>query len=253
MKSKIQITLSILFAIFLSACATTSDEDFENDGKTAAALYEEAKSALNQEDYETAIQRLEALEARFPFGKYAQQAQLDMAYAYYKYEEPLSATSAASRFIKLYPRHPYVDYAYYLKGLIEFNQGQSFFDKFAPEDQAKRDPEAAKKSFLYFSDLVTRHPESKYAKDAIKRMIFLRNNLALHELFVARHYMKRGAYLAAANRAKFIIQAYQKSPSTPEALQVLSQAYEALRLGDLAKDSLRVYELNFGKSISEKL
>ncbi|HFE39658.1 MAG TPA: outer membrane protein assembly factor BamD, partial [Gammaproteobacteria bacterium] len=170
MNSKTLFLALGLLLLLLSACATTSDEDFEDDGKTAAALYEEAKSALEQEDYETAIQRLETLEARFPFGKYAQQAQLDMAYAYFKFEEPQSATSAADRFIKLYPRHPYVDYAYYLKGLIQFNQGQSFFDKFAEENQAKRDPEAARKSFAYFSELVKRFPNSKYAKDSIERM-----------------------------------------------------------------------------------
>ena len=247
MNSKTLFLALGLLLLLLSACATTSDEDFEDDGKTAAALYEEAKSALEQEDYETAIQRLETLEARFPFGKYAQQAQLDMAYAYFKFEEPQSATSAADRFIKLYPRHPYVDYAYYLKGLIQFNQGQSFFDKFAEENQAKRDPEAARKSFAYFSELVKRFPNSKYAKDSIERMTFLRNNLARHELFVARHYMARNAYVAAANRAKYIIQYYQKSPSTPEALKVLRQAYKNLRLNDLASDSQRVYEMNFKK------
>ncbi len=247
MPSKIFLPLLCSLLLLLSACATTLDEDFEHDGKTAAALYEEAKSALNREDYETAIQRLETLEARFPFGKYAQQAQLDMAYAYYKFEEPQSATSAANRFIKLYPRHPYVDYAYYLKGIIQFNQGQSFFDQFTKDDQARRDPDAARKSFLHFSDLVKRFPESKYTEDAIARMTFLRNNLALHELFVAQHYMKRGAYVAAANRAKYIIQTYQKSPSTPEALRILSQAYKNLQLDDLAQDSLRVYDLNFGE------
>jgi len=240
--------------LFLSACATTSEEDFEEDNKTAAALYEEAKTALAQEDYETAIQRLETLEARFPFGKYAQQAQLDMAYAYYKFEEPESATSSANRFIKLYPRHPYVDYAYYLKGIIKFNQGQSFFDRFGDNDQAKRDPDAAQKSFFFFSELVRRFPQSKYAQDATERMTYLRNNLAQHELFVAEHYMKRGAYLAAANRAKYIIQNYQKSPATPEALKILSQAYKKLRLDDLAKDSMRVYNLNYGeKNSSEKM
>jgi len=245
MKSKTLIFLLCLLSLLLSACATTSDDDFEEDNKTAAALYEEAKSALAQEDYETAIQRLETLEARFPFGKYAQQAQLDMAFAYYKFEEPESATSAANRFIKLYPRHPYVDYAFYLKGLIKFNQGQSFFDKFSEDDQAKRDPEAARKSFLFFSDLVRRYPESKYAADAVERMTFLRNNLALHELFVAQHYMERGAYLAAVNRTKYIIQNYQKSPSTPEALLLQSKAYKKLRLDDLAEDSQRVYDMNF--------
>jgi len=245
LKSLLTITFALFLTLQLSACATVDEESFEDADKTAAALYEEAKSALAQEDYETAIQRLESLEARFPFGKFAQQAQLDMAFAYYKFEEPESAISSANRFIKLYPRHPHADYAYYLKGLVKFNQGQSMFDGLTSQDPAQRDPEAASRSFQFFRDLIKNFPNSKYAKDASERMVYLRNNLARHELYAAQHYMKREAYLAAANRAKYIIETFQTTPSTPDALLVMVEAYKELRLNDLASDAQRVYDLNF--------
>lgn len=246
-KSVFFLIFALFFTLLLTSCATTDEESFENSDKTAAALYEEAKSALAQEDYETAIQKLESLEARFPFGKYAQQAQLDMAYAYFKFEEPESAISSANRFIKLYPRHPHADYAYYLKGLVKFSQGQSIFDDLTSQDPAQRDPEAASRSFQFFSELIRRYPKSKYAKDASERMVYLRNNLARHELLAAKHYMNRKAYLAAANRGKYIIENFQTSPSTADALLLMVDAYKALRLDDLANDAKRVYELNYAK------
>jgi len=243
---KFPLIFIIPFLLLITSCATThEDETFEESYKTAAALYEEAKSALSQEDYETAIQKLETLEARFPFGKYAQQAQLDMAFAYYKFEEPESAIASANRFIKLYPRHPYVDYAYYLRGVVKFSQGVSIFDDFASQDPAKRDPEAARNAFKFFEQLVKRFPQSKYTQDALQRMKYLRNNLARHELFAAKHYMARGANVAAANRAKYILTHFQYSPSTPEALLLLEEAYKNLRLKDLADDTKRIYHFNF--------
>lgn len=245
LQSSIILAFTLFFALQLTGCATVDENAFEDGDKTAAALYAEAKSALNQQDYETAIQKLESLESRFPFGKYAQQAQLDMAYAYYKFEEPESAVSSANRFIKLYPRHPHADYAYYLKGLVKFNQGQSMFDDIASQDPAHRDPESVTRSFQYFSELIKRFPNSKYSQDAVERMIYLRNNLARHELFAAQHYMKREAYLAAANRAKYIIENFQTTPSTPDALLLMVEAYKKLRLTDLADDTQRVYNLNF--------
>ncbi len=246
-----QATLTVSFALLLtlligvSGCATVDEESFEDADKTAASLYADAKSALNQQDYETAIQKLESLESRFPFGKYAQQAQLDMAYAYYKFEEPESAISSANRFIKLYPRHPHADYAYYLRGLVKFNQGQSMFDSIASQDPAHRDPESVMRSFQYFSELIKRYPNSKYSKDASERMVYLRNNLSRHELYAAQHYVKRKAYLAAANRAKYIIENFQTTPSTPDALLLMINAYQKLKLDDLAADAQRVYNLNF--------
>jgi len=237
-------TLSIAL---LSSCASVPDSELSSvdADKTARSLYAEAKSALEAGDYETAIQRLESLEARFPFGRYAQQAQLDIAYAYYKYDEPDSAVSAANRFIKLYPRHPKVDYAFYLKGVIKFNQGRSVFDSLDAQSAAKRDSGAARKAFQYFSDLIERFPESKYSEDAIERMVYLRNSLASNEIFAAKFNMKRGAYIAAVNRAKYVIQYFQRSPSVPDALEIMVLGYHKLRLHDLAHDALRILEFNF--------
>ncbi len=244
MKSIVKITI-LVSLIVIAGCATTTENDTEEANKTASALYAEAKSALAQEDYETAIQKLESLEARFPFGKYAQQAQLDMAYAYFKFEEPESAVASADRFIRLYPRHPNVDYAFYLKSLVRFTQGHSAFDKISGTDPAKRDPESARKSFLYFSQLVSRFPDSKYTPDAIERMKYLRNSLARHELYAAEYYMKMGAYVAAANRTKYILENFYMTPSTKEALLIMIDAYEELQLDKLAADAQRVYDLNF--------
>jgi len=237
-------TLSITF---LSSCASVPDSELSSIGadKTAHSLYAEANSALEAGDYETAIQRLESLEARFPFGRYAQQAQLDIAYAYYKYDEPDSAVSAANRFIKLYPRHPKVDYAYYLKGVIKFNQGRSVFDSLNAQDPAKRDSGAARKAFQYFSDLINRFPDSNYSEDTIERMVYLRNSLARNEIFAAKFNMERGAYIAAVNRAKYVIQYFQRSPSVPDALEIMVIGYHKLRLHELANDALRILEFNF--------
>jgi len=242
-------TLGVLFLglISLIGCATTDEHSFADEDldKTAANIYREAKSALDKGDYETAIQRLETLEARFPFGRYAQQAQLDIAYAYFKYDEPESAVAATNRFIKLYPRHDNVDYAYYLKGLVRFSQSHSVFDKFSSQDPAKRDPLTVRQSFQHFNELVTRFPESKYAEDSRERMVYLRNNLARYELYAARYYLKMGAYVAAATRGKKIIESFQLTPSVPEALAIMVQAYRKLGLHDLARDSKAVLELNF--------
>lgn len=238
---------TLVLFILLSACASTEEDDLfgEDADKTAAILYAEAKDALRAADYETAIQRLEALEARFPFGRFAQQAQLDIAYAYYKYDEPDSAVAAAERFIKLYPRHRRVDYAYYLRGLVRFSQGRGTFDNLPGQDPAKRDPGAAKMAFQFFDELVTRFPNSTYAEDAVERMRYLRNNLARYEIYVGEFYMRRQAYLAAANRGKYVLEYFQKTPSTPDALALMVRAYNKLGMTDLADDSMRVLQLNF--------
>src|SRR6185369_2527857 len=166
--------------------------------------YSEAKSNLNEGNYEKAIKLYEKLEARYPYGRYAQQAQLEIAYAYYKDKDVASALAAADRFIKLHPGHPNVDYAYYLKGLANFNDDLGVLgnmaEKFTGQDMTERDPKAARESFDAFRDLVTRFPESKYRADSMERMNYLVNSLASHEVHVARYYMKRGAYVAAANR-----------------------------------------------------
>ncbi len=212
---------------------------------SAQKLYTEAKASLTSGDYEQAIKYFRLLEARYPFGRYAQQAQLEVAYAHYKYDEPEAAIAAADRFIQLYPRHPNVAYAYYLKGLANYNRGKGLVERYLPQDPSERDPGAALQSFRDFSELIKRYPDSKYAKDAAQRMVFLRNNLAQHEVHVASYYLRRRAYVAAANRAKYVIENYQRTPAVPEALVIMAKAYKLLGLDQLSNDALRVLRLNF--------
>jgi outer membrane protein assembly factor BamD len=238
------LAAAVLVGLVVAACGLLPKAD-ETAGWSAQKLYSEAKEALTDGDYERAIGYYEKLEARYPFGKYAQQAMLEIAYAYYKDEEPDSAIAAADRFIRTYPRHPNVDYAYYLKGLANFNRGKGIVEKYLPQDPTERDPGAALQSFEDFSELVRRFPHSKYAADAAQRMRFLRNNLAAYEVNVAEYYLRRGAYLAAANRVSHVIEQYQRTPAVPDALVVMAEAYKMLRLDKLSQDALRVLRLNF--------
>lgn len=233
----------LLISLLLASCASLETDP--TAGWSAAKLYAEAKDNLEQANYEQAISYFETLEARYPFGRYAQQAQLEIAYAYYKYDEPDSAIAAADRFIKLNPQHPNVDYAYYLKGLVNFSRGKSFFDRFIPRDPSDMDPEPLEQSFADFSTLVQRFPNSRYAPDARQRTIYLRNALAEYELKVADYYVRRGAWLAVAKRAQYIIEHYQGADSTPRALALMVRAYGELGLTDLENDARRVLQQNY--------
>lgn len=232
-----------ILSLNLFACSILSEPETEK--WSANKIYEEAKDAFAVGDFENAIRYYELLEARYPFGKYAQQAQMEIIYSYYKYEEPASAIAAANLFIKLYPRHPKVDYAYYLKGLVNFELNHGALDRFLPVDRSQREQTAAVQSFQDFSELIARFPDSEYSKDARQRMIHLRNRAAQHELYVANFYMKREAYLAAANRAKTIIESYQRTPSIPYALTILARAYKIMGLQELSDSALEVLKLNY--------
>ncbi len=203
---------------------------------------------MAESDYARAVKYFEKLEARYPFGRYAQQAQLESAYAYYRENDPASAVAACDRFIKLHPNHPNVDYAYYLKGIVNFYEDQNLLARFADQDPTERDPRAARDSFLAFKDLATRFPDSKYTPDALARMNYLVNALASHEVHVARYYMRRGAYLAAANRAQFAVKTYPEAPAVEEALFIMVQAYGAMGMKDLRADAERVLAKNFPQS-----
>ncbi len=235
----------VLALTLVAGCASWGKEQDKTRDWSAERLYQEAKLNMDIGDYETAIDYYQKLESRFPFGMLAQQAQLDIAYAYYKFDEPASAIAAADRFIKLHPRHPNVDYAYYLKGLVHFSQGRTFFDRFFPRDMSRRDPGAARDSFEAFSELVRRFPNSKYAEDASQRMVYLKNMLAQHEIHIANYYMRRGAYVAAANRARYVVENFQRTPAIPDALAVMAKAYTVMGLDELASDSVRVLRLNY--------
>jgi outer membrane protein assembly factor BamD len=238
-----------LLALSIGACSLLPEQEDETKDWTAQKFYTEASAALAEGDYENAIKYYEGLEARYPFGRYAMQAQLDIAYAYYKNGDTESAIAAANRFIKLHPRNPYVDYAYYLKGLVNFNRNLSFITRFIPTDTTQRDPGATLDSFNDFAELVRRFPESEYSDDARKRMIYLRNNLAQLEVHVARYYMKRGAYIAALNRSMAVLEKYQRSPAAKEALEIMVDAYTRLGEEQLAADARRVLDLNIEKGV----
>src|SRR5213075_317229 len=215
--------LAALAAVLVAAsvgCSSLSSQD-ETIGWSAQRLYGEAKDAMASREWQKAIKYLEKLEARYPYGRYAQQAQLEVAYANWKDGERASAIAAADRFIKLYPNHPSVDYAWYLKGLINFNSLEGALSWLTTPDMSDRDPKAARDAFLAFKEVVVRFPESRYAPDAGARMRYLINALANNEVYVARYYMKRGAYVAAANRAQYAIEHYPQAPAVEEAMVLL--------------------------------
>ncbi len=242
--AKTRILILFIALALLSGCSLLPKEKDETLGWSAQKFYSEASFAMSDNDYETAIKYFEGLEARYPFGRYAMQAQLDVAYAYYKDSNHEAALAAADRFIRLHPRNPHVDYAYYLKGIVNFNRNLSFITRFIPTDTSQRDPGSTIDSFNDFAELVRRFPESQYAEDARKRMFYLRNNLASHEVHVARYYMKRGAYLAAANRCVTVVEKYQRTPAVKDALEIMISAYDNLGLVELSNDAKRVLAMN---------
>lgn len=244
----------LLSALLLTACSGLEEKD-ETIAWSQQKLFTEATAEMDAGNYERAIKYYEILESRFPFGKYAHQSQLNLAYAYYRFQESESALAAADRFIKLHPRHPATAYAHYLKGLVNFNRSLGFFDRFLPTDTSQRDPGAALDSYKDFNEVVRLYPNSEYAEDAVRRMLYLRNNLARHEVHVARYYIKRGAYLAAANRAKYVVQNYQRTPALRDALEIMIDAYGRLGMDDLEYDARRVLALNEynGSLISDPL
>ena len=244
----VRYSLALLFGALVAACGLLPDAADETRGWSAEKLYAEAKDNLDSRNYEQAIKYYEKLEARFPYGRYAQQAQLEIAYAYYKDNEPAQAVTAAGRFIKLHPNHPSVDYAYYLKGLANFIEDPGWTGYVSGQDLTERDPKAAREAFDAFKDLVTRFPESRYTPDAVARMNYLVNALASHEIHVARYYMKRRAYVAAANRVQYALKNYPRAPANEEGLVIMVAAYDALGLKDLRDDAERVMKQNFPDS-----
>lgn len=235
--------------IFLSLISLitgcSSDGEEQTIEQTELEFYESANSSLRASNYQVAVSKLQQLEARFPFGRYAEQAQLEIIYAYYKSVQPEAARNAADRFIRLHPQHANVDYAYYLKGMASFEEDSNFLDRFLPTDPSKRDPGAARQSFNDFAQLISRFPESKYAPDAQKRMIYLRNLLAAYEINVARYYIYRGAYVAAANRGRYVFENFQQTPAVADGLAVMVEAYLNLDMEHMAEDALMVLVANY--------
>lgn len=246
-----QVKQLLLIATFALVAACSSNEVVdENLGEDA--LYQQAQADLDNRNYTAAIAKLRALESRYPFGRYAEQAQLELIYAYYRNVEPEAAKSAAERFIRLHPQHPNVDYAYYLRGLASFDQDRGLVARFLPLDLTKRDPGAARDSYNEFAQLTSRFPESPYSPDAKQRMIYLRNLLAAYDVHVANYYLERQAYVAAVNRGRYVVENFQGTPSVPDALAVMVEAYQRLTLTDLADASLETLRLNYPEHPSIK-
>ncbi len=244
----VRVLMAMFVAVALGACGLLPEQIDETTGWSANKLYSEAKDAQADNNWDKAAKLLEKLEARFPYGRFAQQAQLELGYVYWKGSEPGSALAACDRFIKLHPSHPAVDYVYYLKGLINFNEDLGIVARLNTQDPTERDPKAARESFESFKELVTRFPQSKYAPDAILRMNYLVNALASLEVHVARYYFQRGAYVAATNRAQYAIKTYPQAPVIEEAMYIMYVSYDKLGMTDLRDDADRVMRKNFPNS-----
>jgi len=231
----------------ISGCSSLNKDPVPKieDGWGVEQVYSEAKKALDNEDYPTAIKYYNLLEARFPFGDYAQQSLIDSAFAYYKNDDPENALATIDRFIRVYPLNPKLDYAIYLRGLINFTRDVGLVEKYVPRDETQRDPGSAQFALQDFTNLINRFPESQYSEDASQRIVYLRNRLAQHEINVAHFYLRRGAYIAALNRGKYVIENYQRTPAMPEALSIVVRAYKVLELNELSEDALRVLESNY--------
>ncbi len=200
---------------------------------------------MNAGEFGEAVKLFEALEARYPFGRYALQTQLDIAYAYYKFDEMESAIAAADRFIKFNPRHERVDYAYYLKGLAHYNRGRGLFENLSPRRFASIDQSQLRDAYRAFDELVRKFPNGQYAQDARQRMVYLRNMQADHEYNVASYYFRRGAYAGAVNRVKYLIERFDGAPAVPDALVLMVKAYRQMGMHDLAAGTLALLRENF--------
>ena len=233
----------ILALLILPACS--SNEEMPDERLIEKELYDQAQARLKNESYSTAIMSLEALESRFPFGRYAEQAQAELIYAYYMNSQFEASQSAAERFINLHPRHSHTGYAYYMKGLAAFTDDSGLFSRYFQSDLEKREIVMAQTSFDELSDFISRYPQSKYVSHAKQRMIYLKNLLAKHEMYVADFYMQRGAYLAAVGRSKYVIEHLPNTPQTPYALSILVEAYDLLGYSELKKRNLEILTLNY--------
>ena len=220
-------------------------KDDLGDTASVSQLYAKAKEEMEATNYEKATEYLEKLQSRFPYGTYAQQAQLDLIYVYYKNEDAASAIAAADRFIKYHPNSAAVDYAYYMKGLANFIGETGVISSMVRKDQSERDPKTEIDSFEAFKSLVERFPNSRYAPDARQRMQYLANTLAMHEIHVADYYYRRGAYVAAINRAQEVLKKFSGTPATENALVLMARSYDALGLTKLRDDATRVLDRTY--------
>lgn len=246
-RARLSVVPVLLAASLLAACSSTKDVD-KTTSWSPNRIYAEARDEMNSGSYDKAVPLLEKLEGRAAGTPLAQQAQLERAYAYYKQNEQAQALATLDRFIKLHPASPALDYALYLKGIVNFNDNLGMFSFITRQDLSERDQKAAKESFESFKDLVNRFPDSKYTPDARARMTYIVNSLAQYEVHVARYYYSRGAYVAAINRAQNALADYRDVPALEEALYILMRSYESLGMAQLRDDTRRVLEKNYPQS-----
>jgi outer membrane protein assembly factor BamD len=236
---------AIALAVMIGGCGLLPEVKDETSGWSAERLYKTAHDALVEGNYTRAIKMYDTLESRFPYGRYAQQAILESAYANYRAGETATAVSACDRFIRTYPNHPNVDYAYYLKGLVNFREDQGLLGYVYELDLSEREPKAMRDSFAAFKELVAEFPDSRYAEDAKDRMKYLTNALAMYDVNVARYYYNRGAYLAAVNRAQAVLVSYPRTPANEDALKIMVASYDKLGLPQLSSDAKRILDQTF--------
>jgi outer membrane protein assembly factor BamD len=230
-------------------CGLLPDTVDETANLNAEGLYKLAHDAMLEGNYTRATKLFETLEARFPYGRYAQQAILELAYANYRAGETAASIAACDRFIRTFPNNENVDYAYYLKGLVNFREDQGLLGYVYELDLSEREPKGMRESFAAFKDLVAKFPQSRYAPDSIDRMVYLTNALAKYEVNVARYYYNRGAYVAAVNRAQAAIVGYPRTAASEAALDVLAKSYDKLGLVQLRDDALAILRKTFPDSV----
>jgi outer membrane protein assembly factor BamD len=238
----------LALAFVLGGCGLFPEVKDETASWSAERLYRTAHDAMIEGNYTRAVKLFDTLESRFPYGRYAQQAILESAYSSYRAGETAAAVAAADRFIRTYPNHPNVDYAYYLKGLVYFREDQGVLGYVYELDLSEREPKAMRESFAAFKEMVAKFPESRYAQDATDRMKYLTNSLALYEVKVARYYFNRGAYVAAVNRAQIALTNYPRTPANEDALGILVVSYQRLSMPQLADDANRILNQTFPKN-----
>ena len=240
------LALACTAVLALAACGTTSDTvQDKTAGWTAERLYEDAKAEMSAGNWTQARSRLEAVEARYPFGGFAQQALIDQAYVNWKDSEPEQALAAIDRFQQQYPNHPGTDYMLFLKGMVTFTPPSANFTDITRQDPSERDPKGLRESYEAFNELITRYPDSRYANDARQRMTWLVNTIAQNEVHVAQYYYERGAYVAAVNRAQTVVTDFQGVPAAEKALYIMYLSYEKLGLTDLRDSTKRVLDQNY--------
>lgn len=241
--------LMLAAALAIGGCGGNPERE---DGPSAEELYEEAHNALNTQNYPEAIRLYRDLTIRYPFGRHAEQAMLDMAYAQYRGRQGDAAIETLNRFLRTYPTHPNIDYAWYLKGLVNYDETMNFLRKMLPGRAADRDQQAAHESFRDFQELIRRFPSSRYIADARQRMVFLRNIMAEYEIQVGQYYARRKAWIAALNRSRYVIENYPGAPANVDALKLMARAYKNLDMPELAADTRRVLEYNYADLMDER-